>query len=608
MKKAGLRTIILLILVPVCFSVLAVIFISNYLKARYELIYAENALKVSGISNGFNTYLDEVEILVDSAAEGIEYLVKQDADHDQIHDYLAEVYEDYARAVADDTDGLYGYINGEYNDGYGWTPYDGYAPQEREWCKAAIAASNQTIMVEPYRDLRTDNTVVTFARALRNGRDVIALDLDLKEIQDHAESLTFEDEDHDILIVDDYGWVIASSMKGEIGRNYKEDGDVERQQVYETWMDNNGEPIIIKIKDERYLISQEPIKFGWTAVSVSNINTVYNMLRNIVFVSAVVILTCAILLALLILVIAKRRIKADDDTESLQAVSSIYTTIHKVDLLDNSFRQIRCNDYMVSEAIGNRRADNARVITEVMRKVTEQRSLDEVLEFVDLSTLDERMRFKDTISVEFLNYEHIWFRGRFIAVNRFNDGKLKTILWAVEQIDDEKRYMDKLQYLAETDQLTGINNRGSGEHKIRELIRNGKGGTFVLFDADKFKSINDNYGHDAGDKVLIAIAECMHHSFRDRDIIMRLGGDEFAVYIPFVYTRQDSEPIINRFIDAIKKINLSEIEGKPISISLGVAFYHPCEEFTFEELYRRADECTYESKKVAGCYATYYSG
>ena len=204
-----------------------------------------------------------------------------------------------------------------------------------------------------------------------------------------------------------------------------------------------------------------------------------------------------------------------------------------------------------------------------MKKVTEQRSLEEVLEFVDLSTLDRRMKGRDTISVEFLNYEHLWHRGRFIAVDRYQDGSLRVVLWAVEQIDDEKRYRDKLQYLAETDQLTGINNRGSGEHKIRGLIQNGIGGMFVLFDADKFKSINDTYGHEAGDPVLIAIAECMSRSFRDRDIIMRLGGDEFAVYVPYVYTRADGEPIIERFISAIQKINLPEIEGRPINISLG---------------------------------------
>ena len=161
--------------------------------------------------------------------------------------------------------------------------------------------------------------------------------------------------------------------------------------------------------------------------------------------------------------------------------------------------------------------------------------------------------------------------------------------------------------MAETDMLTGINNRGSGERKIRDLISKGIGGMFVLFDADKFKSINDSYGHDAGDKVLIAIAERMRSNFRDRDIVMRLGGDEYAIYVPYVYEKKDGEPIIERFIKAIEEINLPEIEGKKISISLGVAFYKENDTYTFEELYKKADSCTYESKKATGCCATYYT-
>ena len=605
--KAGPGTVILLILVPVAFCVLTVAFVNNYLKKSYEIICLEDALKVSNVSNDFNTYLDEVEIFVDTCAEGVEYLVKQNADHDTIHDYLSIEFKNLTGRIYDDTDGIYGYINGEYNDGFGWIPEEGFDPTERDWYKDALAAGEQTVISDPYVDVRTENLVVTVSKALRNGIDVVALDLNLQEFQELVEGIASEINDHDLVILDENGVVIASSLPDEAGRDFSNDEDINRRTVFADWKNSEGKTFFSTLNGRRYLISQEPIRFGWTALSITDINTVTNTLGNIAILSLAVIALGACLLFALIIVIAKRRIKADDESESLYSISGIYTTIHKIDLSENSFKQILCHDYMVSEAIGSRNTDTGRVIKEVMKKVTEQRSLEEVLEFVDLSTLDRRMKGRDTISVEFLNYEHLWHRGRFIAVDRYQDGSLRVVLWAVEQIDDEKRYRDKLQYLAETDQLTGINNRGSGEHKIRGLIQNGIGGMFVLFDADKFKSINDTYGHEAGDHVLIAIAECMSRSFRDRDIIMRLGGDEFAVYVPYVYTRADGEPIIERFISAIQKINLPEIEGRPINISLGVAFYHKDDLFTFEDLYKEADACTYESKKVTGCYATYYS-
>ena len=111
----------------------------------------------------------------------------------------------------------------------------------------------------------------------------------------------------------------------------------------------------------------------------------------------------------------------------------------------------------------------------------------------------------------------------------------------------------------------------------------GKGGMFMLMDVDKFKSINDNYGHDVGDKVLIAIADCLKKSFRDNDIVMRLGGDEFAAYAPTVLNEKVGQQIIDRFFDNIDKIKIPELGDRKICISMGVAFYHPNDEYSFDD-------------------------
>ena len=173
-------------------------------------------------------------------------------------------------------------------------------------------------------------------------------------------------------------------------------------------------------------------------------------------------------------------------------------------------------------------------------------------------------------------------------------------------LNDEKRQQEKLLYLSETDRMTGINNRGSGEKKIRELIAEGQGGMFVLMDVDKFKSINDNYGHNVGDKVLIEFAGCLKKAFRANDIIMRLGGDEFAVYVPDVHNEAAGERIINRLFNVLDNTDIPELNGNKFYISAGAAFYQTDDKYSFEELYKRADSCTYISKKHKGNYASYY--
>ena len=82
------------------------------------------------------------------------------------------------------------------------------------------------------------------------------------------------------------------------------------------------------------------------------------------------------------------------------------------------------------------------------------------------------------------------------------------------------------------DALTKICNRGYGEAQIEKLLKAKKNGMFLLFDVDKFKHINDTYGHSIGDEVLIQVADALKQTFEQAGVCMRLGGDEFAVYAP----------------------------------------------------------------------------
>lgn len=604
-KKAGARTIAIITIVPILFVALSLYGVNVFLKISDEKLQYEDALKAANMAKGFNDYIEEVELVVETAAEGIEYLTSVDATYDEIHGYLTEESQEMPDLLNDYTDGIYGYINGEYNDGYDWIPYEGYDPRERIWYQEAVTAGGKIVLVEPYVDARTNNLIVTVTKALKNGEDVIAADIDLSGLQKLTMDIADQINDHDVIVMDEDSWIIASSKDGEAGRKILEDESQERRAFYSNWKASNGNTFFTDIGGKRYLISQQEIGYGWTAFALSDVGVMYRSLAGFAIIGVIGIVLLTALIIIIIILMARRRLKAEDNNDSLEAVAKIFTTLHKIDLDENTFQQLQCHDYRVSKVIGEERTDASKTFKRALGEAIERRYLDEVMEFADLETLNSRMGSKDSISMEFLNYEHFWFRGRFIVVDRHADGSLKTVLWATELIDEEKRFRDQMQFLAETDQLTGINNRGSGEKKIRQLLGLGKGGMFMLFDVDKFKSINDTYGHEAGDKVLIAIADCMKRSFRDRDIVLRLGGDEFAAYVPYVFSRQEGEPIVNRFIESVKKIDLPEIEGRKINISIGVSFFRNEDTYTFDELYKKADSRTYESKKIEGCFATY---
>lgn len=92
---------------------------------------------------------------------------------------------------------------------------------------------------------------------------------------------------------------------------------------------------------------------------------------------------------------------------------------------------------------------------------------------------------------------------------------------------------------------------------------------FLLFDVDKFKHINDTYGHSIGDEVLIQVADALKQTFEQAGVCMRLGGDEFAVYAPEITEQMQAETMIQAFFERIRNIAIPQMEGDAISVSLG---------------------------------------
>lgn len=153
---------------------------------------------------------------------------------------------------------------------------------------------------------------------------------------------------------------------------------------------------------------------------------------------------------------------------------------------------------------------------------------------------------------------------------------------------------------SETDAMTGIRNRGSGEKLIDKHIREGIPGILLMLDIDKFKSINDTYGHDTGDQVIISVARCLAETTRKNDVVMRLGGDEFVCFLYNAQNKNDAELYTQRLFQAISQIQIDAASDISIHVSIGAALFDGIEHIDFSELYRRADENVYVSKKTDG--------
>ncbi len=159
---------------------------------------------------------------------------------------------------------------------------------------------------------------------------------------------------------------------------------------------------------------------------------------------------------------------------------------------------------------------------------------------------------------------------------------------------------DQLKHLSRTDRLTGLNNRGHWEEELkREYSRHRRYGStaaLVMFDIDHFKKVNDTYGHQAGDKVIQAVAEVVRKEARDTDIAGRYGGEEFVILLPDVDSA-GARLFAERLRQKTEALTV-DYDGQviPFTISLGVADLAQSSN-DHQQLIEWADHALYQSKR-----------
>ncbi len=427
-------------------------------------------------SRELGEYLRVADKAIDSASRRIEEMRDGGATPEELLAYMTRETGNLDSLIAGPTTGVYGYIDGVYLDGTGWTPQEGYDPTQRPWYLGATRAYGNVTHIPPFDNMQTGSTTITVCKMLSDWESVVAIDLPTDNLQNIVDNIIGTDvySSHmggtvysyaQIIVIDEDGTIIAHSDRSEVGKN---------------------------------------------CITSEN---------------------------------ASMREFAD------QAI-----------VWDKTFFRIEGDGRTLLYCGGK---------------------LDDWYIFSGLEYSEVTGRITRNLVIS-------------IAVGIL--GVLGIIAVASG--------LSLQHYLAETDRMTGVHNR-SGETKVGKMLAAGRGGLFLLMDVDKFKRVNDTFGHEVGDKVLIAIANAMRASFRKQDVIMRLGGDEFAVYVPGVYDEATAEPIIKRLFDRIYEDSPPELGERKISVSVGATFYRDNDRFSFSDLYKKADAGTYESKAFATSHVTF---
>ncbi len=172
-------------------------------------------------------------------------------------------------------------------------------------------------------------------------------------------------------------------------------------------------------------------------------------------------------------------------------------------------------------------------------------------------------------------------------------------LWIYEDVTAARRISDRLVELAVRDELTGLYNRRRFQEELERMLadaarRNAEVG-LLAFDLDGFKPVNDTYGHQAGDEVLIGIAQAVGRIVRRNELFFRVGGDEFALLVP-ASTTEGLLELAHRLVEAVGALRFS-FAGSEVGVtaSVGIARF-PDNATDVESLVAVADEALYLSK------------
>ena len=188
------------------------------------------------------------------------------------------------------------------------------------------------------------------------------------------------------------------------------------------------------------------------------------------------------------------------------------------------------------------------------------------------------------------------------------NGNVNGIVAIINNVTEMQTMRLELEKRSKTDSLTGLLNKQATEEQIKLLIEGSANckGALLMIDVDKFKYINDTFGHAVGDKVLLSIGNIILDSFKGMDVKGRIGGDEFMVFLRDIKNAETSVRLATKILDRARALFPNEPVGQFISLSIGIALY-PEHNQNFEGLYRAADKALYKVKEHGRGFINLYS-
>lgn len=275
------------------------------------------------------------------------------------------------------------------------------------------------------------------------------------------------------------------------------------------------------------------------------------------------------------------------------ALTNLVYSLHIFNLEDDTMERLIESD--VFKQIVGKEESGQKMANTIIKATCKDEYLEGMLQFVDFSTVSERMQGKSSLSIEFVGKYHGWTRMTFIPIE-MNNNKIKKLVVTTEIIDSEKNELMNLVYKSSTDELTRLYNRRMYEEELDAITTNNDMSKLIIMslDVNGLKTVNDTMGHKAGDELIIGSGKCIKDSLCSVGKVYRTGGDEFMAILRC--EKEELTEILEKFDQNIEAWSGNLV--KSLSISYGYAATLDYPGVAIRELASEADKNMYESKSA----------
>ena len=321
----------------VAISGLVILFFVSIILAYYFMLLSETRERITkaGELNAMTSaeqidqYLSQGVVTMNLVCYTLDSMIRAGKSQAEIRGFLVNQSDAVLNSTLDTT-GLYGYIRGEYLDGTEWLPDADYVPTERPWYIDARANVGRVAVVDPYVDVQTHKTMITFSKTLCDAKSVAAIDYSMDRLQAITEKISAQEHPGITVVLDRKYRVIAHSDRAEIGKSYiSESGTLGNALVNE--LRTSGKKVFsLRFGGADYIVYTVSVANDWLCLSVFDATSEFSQLRYMLMGTIVVVL-----LAVSVLLYIMRQLNRKQEQIAQLSIHAVEAIAEAIDAKDS---------------------------------------------------------------------------------------------------------------------------------------------------------------------------------------------------------------------------------------------------------------------------------